>query len=877
MTYGIVGFLGRAPAGGGAAPTGYSQVNSATLDGRKGQELNVLDTGNLVNFGGGATPLQIDDNCIPKATLTAGQYVVTSITFNDHQFNTGIPWVFKWTPAGAAVVQFPGLPFGTPTLIQNCSYGSGTITIAAGQAARVEFTPTGPAPSPTNLYFLAAAYAPTSNKPVMCRISDEAAIAGGQYWTPEFLSSLSGLNLKTIRFMSWVLYPDLGNADNLSAWSYRGTTSMISLYAEKFFPGLYAGDTTGTDFYTISRPTGLPAADWVDGEAVQANVVNASTRQHTISGAVSGTGGVVRLTVSTTTGMSTNQKIYVSDVHGTLEALGVQTITVVDGTHIELQGTPFVNAYTGGGVISVQTMTVTGKTNPTKITVYYNGTANTTIPTGMTTFVYNAGWDVLLWKDGGLVHGHPIEMMVDLCNRLRVNMWYTFPMLATDGFVTSLTALVRDTLSPGLSLYLEYSNETWNGSFPGSQYTGRKGDFLGIGNYWGFTGLRAAMIFQLAKPIWTATGRSAASLRRCIMWQGYGDNNVKVYTLEGALLNPAGNARLTAYLGGSPPNYSALGLRPVDLADVVGYANYSSGAVIKNFGYSWAPFNTPYVVSTLQAMATAFNSNPNDPTSLAIIDDDFRQGVYGKITIQSVSGTTINATANTTELNQEVVFYNSGGSLPTPLVTGKIYFVVSPATNTFSVSLTRGGAAISLSGGSGTHSIGKVDLPSVGPTPQTLLQHSTSIFRNVVSAQFSPGWEGVIASYDAYRTGAGLPLLRVELYEGGLEGNMPSASECTSMGITVGGSGATAAAALAAGLNAWKNSSYGSAFSLAVYNQFMGTDAACVNTFGLMPHSQTPSWLAVPGPSIWGLYPSEIGSTPYQTYNGIASFVGKLN
>jgi hypothetical protein len=364
------------------------------------------------------------------------------------------------------------------------------------------------------------------------------------------------------------------------------------------------------------------------------------------------------------------------------------------------------------------------------------------------------------------------------------------------------------------------------------------------------------------------------------MWQGYGDANVKNLMLEGQQLNPTGKPRLTAYLGGgTPPNYSAVGTRPVDLTDVVGYGLYTSGAIFKNFNYNRSDYNTAYVVSSLQTMATAFNSNPNDAASLAWIDEDLRQGVYGKVAIQTVSGTTINSTANGADANQEIVFYNSGGALPSPLVTGKIYFVLSPATNTFSVSATRGGTVIPLSGGTGTHSFGKVDVPSMpdGPTPQTLLQQSTSVHQNVVGSIYSPGWEGVIASYDAYRTGAGLPLLRTEIYEGGLEAVTPTASECTAMGITVAGSAATAATALANGLLAWKNSAYGSAYSLASYKQFMGTDATCVNTFGLVPHSWTPAWLTMPGPSPWGLYPGEVGSTPFQLYNGIASFVGRTN
>jgi hypothetical protein len=85
----------------------------------------------------------------------------------------------------------------------------------------------------------------------------------------------------------------------------------------------------------------------------------------TVTGAASGTAGVVRLTVSgfgnnpsggntATQGLVTGDIVNVTGVVGTTEANGNQfTITVVDGTHIELQGTTFVNAYVSGGIANV--------------------------------------------------------------------------------------------------------------------------------------------------------------------------------------------------------------------------------------------------------------------------------------------------------------------------------------------------------------------------------------------------------------------------------------------------------------------------------------------------------------------------------------------
>jgi len=77
------------------------------------------------------------------------------------------------------------------------------------------------------------------------------------------------------------------------------------------------------------------------------------TTGQAITGAANNGSGAIRLTVASTAGFSSGANHVVSQVLGTTEANGTWTITVVDGTHIDLSGSTFSNAYVSGGYIAL--------------------------------------------------------------------------------------------------------------------------------------------------------------------------------------------------------------------------------------------------------------------------------------------------------------------------------------------------------------------------------------------------------------------------------------------------------------------------------------------------------------------------------------------
>lgn len=72
----------------------------------------------------------------------------------------------------------------------------------------------------------------------------------------------------------------------------------------------------------------------------------------TVSNAASNGSGLVRLTVSSTAGWATGDYKTISGVVGTIEANGTWPITVIDATHIDLEGSVFTNTYVSGGIVA---------------------------------------------------------------------------------------------------------------------------------------------------------------------------------------------------------------------------------------------------------------------------------------------------------------------------------------------------------------------------------------------------------------------------------------------------------------------------------------------------------------------------------------------
>jgi hypothetical protein len=108
--------------------------------------------------------------------------------------------------------------------------------------------------------------------------------------------------------------------------------------------------------------------------------------------------------------------------------------------------------------------------------------------------------------------GVPLELMIDLANRLGADPWFCMPHMADDDYVRNFARVVKDKLHRPRRTVREYSNELWNGIFPQTAYA------TGVGTSaqarrrrweaaWALRGTRSLQMFAL----WEEVLRAAAA------------------------------------------------------------------------------------------------------------------------------------------------------------------------------------------------------------------------------------------------------------------------------------------------------------------------------------------------------------------------------
>jgi hypothetical protein len=113
-------------------------------------------------------------------------------------------------------------------------------------------------------------------------------------------------------------------------------------------------------------------SDWKIGQDILTELSAIGASGKTITGAANNGSGLIRIT-STAHGFSTNDRIEIASVVGTVEANGKWTVTVIDADNFDLVGSTFVNAYTSGGTATLleNFIFLNEETNGTSVFSFY--------------------------------------------------------------------------------------------------------------------------------------------------------------------------------------------------------------------------------------------------------------------------------------------------------------------------------------------------------------------------------------------------------------------------------------------------------------------------------------------------------------------------
>jgi hypothetical protein len=128
-------------------------------------------------------------------------------------------------------------------------------------------------------------------------------------------------------------------------------------------------------------------------------------------------------------------------------------------------------------------------------------------------------------------NGVALEYMAQLCNTLQADAWICIPHAADDDYIRQAARLLRDSLSPNLVLYVEYSNETWNGGYTQRYYVEAMGVSLNLDpNPFGaaqkYVARRSGQMWNIFQQVFGSAARSRLVKVMATAWLGVTDMRV---------------------------------------------------------------------------------------------------------------------------------------------------------------------------------------------------------------------------------------------------------------------------------------------------------------------------------------------------------------
>ena len=132
--------------------------------------------------------------------------------------------------------------------------------------------------------------------------------------------------------------------------------------------------------------------------------------------------------------------------------------------------------------------------------------------------------------------GVPLELLIDLANRLDTDAWFCIPHQADDDYVRQFAQMVKARFNLRRRAWLEYSNEVWNGSFEQNAYAAAQGQRLKLARAPWQAGLkfyaqRSMQIFKIWEEVF---GGRKRFVRVLASQAGYSDAAQRILSFQNA-------------------------------------------------------------------------------------------------------------------------------------------------------------------------------------------------------------------------------------------------------------------------------------------------------------------------------------------------------
>jgi len=146
-----------------------------------------------------------------------------------------------------------------------------------------------------------------------------------------------------------------GNTYTVSGW-FRASTTSVFVAPILYYSLGYNDWVLGQDAQLVGGYANHTATN---GQYYVYQATSSGLTGRTVTGVANNGSGLCRITVDSTANYTTGRTAVVASLGGTTTCNGTYTITVIDGTHIDLQSSSFSGTFTSGGAIGMPPTTAT--------------------------------------------------------------------------------------------------------------------------------------------------------------------------------------------------------------------------------------------------------------------------------------------------------------------------------------------------------------------------------------------------------------------------------------------------------------------------------------------------------------------------------------